>query len=229
MVTYNRCELNYSLNKKFFVKASALVPEITVSEDFSTYFPFDCAKEHWERIRDDLNATGQIHAEFDIDQFGDTFRYHCRIVPYSPQPIVYSISSPGEDNLNLNNLPTEIIRLTIRLGQESSGPMRLMSHRWNSLSVEPLIHRNGLPAIKWLAWGFIYDSNKHYYGAKMRIEEQYIRYFGIESWTCEEVSARDKIVEVKSPISATIDLHTHIDHIDEYRCTRILNRSSNIE
>ncbi|GMR35693.1 hypothetical protein PMAYCL1PPCAC_05888, partial [Pristionchus mayeri] len=49
--------------------------------------------------------------------------------------------------LNILNIPQDIIRTIVRVGQEDIDSMLLISQQWNSLALEHLSNRTHLPVI----------------------------------------------------------------------------------
>ncbi|GMR35695.1 hypothetical protein PMAYCL1PPCAC_05890, partial [Pristionchus mayeri] len=60
---------------------------------------------------------------------------------------------------NILNIPQDIIRTIVRVGQEDIDSMQLISKQWNSLSLEHLSNRTHLPVINKI---YLISQNIHY-------------------------------------------------------------------
>lgn len=95
-------------------------------------------------------------------------------------------------SLNFNSLPPDVIRIIIRVGQESLNGMQLVSEAefsieknlveisplWNSLAIEHLNYRTHLPKIESVE----IDGRRH---LGLHISEKYSQFFGVLKWKCK--------------------------------------------
>ncbi|GMS85640.1 hypothetical protein PENTCL1PPCAC_7815, partial [Pristionchus entomophagus] len=123
-------------------------------------------------------------------------------------------------SLDISNLPSDIIRKIIRVGQESIDNMRMISPRWNQIALEHLNVSHHLPVIKMFSIREILPA-RFGWSLYIRIPRHYSTYFGVDRWDIiTEFSDGEPIEFVKRISHWPKRLKTRISRLFA-RCSRI--------
>ncbi|KAF8368141.1 hypothetical protein PRIPAC_85970 [Pristionchus pacificus] len=158
----------------------------------------------------------------------------------------WRVSTPV-DALILPNLPQDVIREIIKVGQESIYGMQLISHAWNVFVTDHLKHRRNLPVIEKLCWereestGGIWrrppkKGEDAYWRLVITIDKRYQRYFGLDSWSqsdsdgveCDYIAEYSKLFKRSNAVKMSIcERLTHlckrISHIEKIHLDKHLH------
>ncbi|KAF8360951.1 hypothetical protein PRIPAC_87874 [Pristionchus pacificus] len=128
----------------------------------------ESTRAEWEKLKSDYEEQLDVNCRLEINDlkhqlFAPTkldVRIHITPRVSIPAPSLNDLlneipsfsTMSSLDELDLVNLPTDIIRKIIRAGQESINNMMLISPRWNALVTVHLNDRKNLPVINMVEW-----------------------------------------------------------------------------